>query len=93
MSRKPSSPAEVPSTSATKQDLEDGLLLFKKEITPRNQTRAHLIMRAGDLGCLEDIDERAWLCKQIDIEFMIDMTNYELVQLALDAGADFNKRG
>ncbi len=50
-------------------------------------------MRAGDLGCLEDIDERAWLCKQIDIEFMIDMTNYELVQLALDAGADFNKRG
>lgn len=89
----PSPDNKVPPTSATKQDLEEGVLLFKRQSLPKGSSRVELIKTACELGCFEDIDERAWLCKQLDLEFMIDMSNLELVHLALDSGVDFNKRG
>lgn len=55
-------------------------------------TRADLIRFAEDLGILEDISERAWLCKQLGVGFDLDISNQELVALAVDAGVDFNKR-
>lgn len=79
--------------SATKDELQTGLMMFKRWVGDKHTTRTDLINKAAELGCLEDIDERAWLCKQIDIEFLIDLSNLELVHLGLDSGVDFNKRG
>lgn len=79
--------------SASKDELQAGLMMFKRWVGDKHATRTDLINKAAELGCLEDIDERAWLCRQLEIEFLIDLTNLELVQLAVDASVHFNKRG
>lgn len=77
---------------ATKEELRDGLSLFgRKRVPPPTATKAELTQLAADEGCLLDIEERVFLCRSLKIEFLMDLTNLELVHLAREAGVDFNK--
>lgn len=79
---------ELPSCSATKAELVAGL--YAAGHVASGKTRDDLIREALAVGCLLDIDERAWLCRELGLDYEVPIELAELVQLALDSGVDFN---
>jgi hypothetical protein len=77
------------SSSAKKDELEQGILLFKG-VKPVNGNRIALLQQAIELGILLDIEERAILTGKLKLPFNTPQSNVELVRLGVEAKLDFN---
>ncbi len=74
----------------TKAEAAYGLRRFARVTVSDKDTRAQLLTKAAELGVLSDLEERAFLCGALDINFELEISLADLVQLAIDSGVDFD---
>lgn len=74
---------------ARRTDLVRGLAFFARR--DERGTREQLLALAADLGVLTDIEERGWLCRELELDFDTELSNQELVELGIVAGLDFDR--
>ncbi len=74
----------------SKSEVTFGLRRYAGYTAGDREQRAQLLLKAEELGIAHDLEERAFLCHALKIDFELEIDLIDLVQLAIDSGVNFD---